>query len=263
MIILKIGGGKTINLDGVAADLAEMAEPLLIVHGANAWRDELAGRLGWEINRVTSVSGFGSTLSDKGLIDLQMMAYAGLRNKRLVEVLRQNGVNAIGLSGLDGGLIRGKRNAGIRVRQKGKLKLLKDFSGKPVDVNRALLDLLLGAGYVPVLTVPIIDEHNRAINSENDDIVTLLNSHYPARVVIHLIEEKGLLRDRDDRESLMAKVERGELETWINREQGRMKRKLYAINKLLTGGARRVVIADGRVARPLREALEGRGTVFE
>ena len=263
MIILKIGGGKDINITGVAEDLAALSEPLLIVHGANAWRDELAGRMGWEINRVTSVSGFGSTLSDTGLIDLQMMAYAGLRNKRIVETLRQHGVNAIGLSGLDGALIRGKRNAGIRVRQKGKLKLLKDFSGKPRSINSALLDMLLEAGYVPVITVPIIDENNRAINSENDDIVTLLNSHYKARRVIQLIEEKGLLSDPADRDSLVEKVTRADLETWINKEQGRIKRKLYAIGKLLAGGADKVVIADGRLEHPVNAALRDKGTVFE
>jgi len=263
VIILKIGGGKDINITGVAEDLAALSEPLLIVHGANAWRDELAGRMGWEINRVISVSGFSSTLSDTGLIDLQMMAYAGLRNKRIVETLRQHGVNAIGLSGLDGALIRGKRNAGIRVRQKGKLKLLKDFSGKPRSINSALLDMLLEAGYVPVITVPIIDENNRAINSENDDIVTLLNSHYKARRVIQLIEEKGLLSDPADRDSLVEKVTHADLETWINKEQGRIKRKLYAIGKLLAGGAHKVVIADGRVAHPVNAALRDKGTVFE
>jgi len=74
MIIFKIGGGKDINREGIAKGLSLVHEPFLIVHGANGLRDELALKTGYDIKRITSVSGYSSVFSDPGLIDLMMMA---------------------------------------------------------------------------------------------------------------------------------------------------------------------------------------------
>ncbi|MBW1944349.1 MAG: acetylglutamate kinase, partial [Deltaproteobacteria bacterium] len=174
MIIVKIGGGKGINISGIVKDLAELKEKFIIVHGANALRDKLCEDLGQPKQVLTSVKGYTSVYSDEKLLDVMMMAYAGLRNKRIVESCHQYGINAVGLTGLDGKLVRGRRNKGIRVYQDGKLRIVRDFSGKPEEVNKPLLELLLENGYVPVLTVPIIDEQDAAINTENDDVVRVL-----------------------------------------------------------------------------------------
>ena len=115
MIIVKIGGGGDINIEGIVADLAALTEKFIIVHGANALRDKLAEDLGRPKRVITSVKGYASVYSDEKLIDVMMMAYAGLRNKRIVERCHQHGINAVGLSGIDGKLIQGKRNSGIRV----------------------------------------------------------------------------------------------------------------------------------------------------
>jgi len=84
MIIIKIGGGEGINLEGIIQDLAQLKESFIIVHGANALRDKLAEDLKQPKKVVTSVSGYSSVYSDESLIDLMMMAYAGVRNKRIV-----------------------------------------------------------------------------------------------------------------------------------------------------------------------------------
>ena len=91
MILIKIGGGASINLEGIARDVAELEDRILIVHGANALRNELAARLGVEKQVLTSVSGYTSVYSDEELIDVMLMAYSGLRNKRIVELLHQRG----------------------------------------------------------------------------------------------------------------------------------------------------------------------------
>ena len=96
-----MGGGSAINLPGIAADLADLAEPAVVVHGANALRDELAERLGAPKRVLTSVSGYSSVYSDDRALDMIMLAYAGLRNTRLVELCQRAGVNAIGLTGLE------------------------------------------------------------------------------------------------------------------------------------------------------------------
>jgi len=263
MIIIKIGGGAGINLQGIVEDLAQLDEKFIVVHGANALRDKLAEDLGQPKKVVTSVSGYSSVYSDENLIDQMMMAYAGVRNKRIVELCHQHGINAIGLSGLDGRVIQGVRNKGIRVYQDGKLRILRDYSGKPEAINKALLDLLLDHGYVPVLTVPIMDEQNNAINTENDDVVRVIQGALRAHTVINLIEAPGFLENKDDEDSLISKIPATELEAREQQVDGRMKRKMLAVKKLFEHGASRVIIADGRREHPVRDALSGRGTVVE
>jgi acetylglutamate/LysW-gamma-L-alpha-aminoadipate kinase len=191
-----------------------------------------------------------------------MMAYAGLKNKRIVEMCQQKGINAIGLSGLDGKVLQGKRNTGIKVRENGKTLLLRDFSGKPKAINKQLLDLLLENGYTPVLSVPLIDENNFAINSENDDIVALLQTEMKADKVISLIEAPGFLLDKNDPSSLVSKMSVAELEAMEQKVEGRMKRKILAIRKLfgeVASSGTTVIISDGRTEHPVLDALNGKG----
>ncbi|MGE5839405.1 MAG: acetylglutamate kinase, partial [Deltaproteobacteria bacterium] len=163
---------------------------------------------------------------------------------------------------LDGKIVQGVRNKGIRVYQDGKQKIVRDFSGKPESINKALLDLLLENAYVPVLTVPIVDEENNAINTENDDVVRVLQQAVRAGTVINLIEAPGFLNDRDDESSLIQEMSPLELEAREQQVDGRMKRKMLAVRKLFEAGANRVVIADGRTEHPVADALSGKGTVI-
>jgi acetylglutamate/LysW-gamma-L-alpha-aminoadipate kinase len=260
MIIVKIGGGRTINLRGIVQDLATLEQSFIIVHGANAVRDDIAVKMGYPTKTVTSVSGYTSVLSDDHAIDVIMMAYAGLQNKRLVELCQQHGINALGLSGIDGKLVQGARNKGIRVRQNEKTIMMRDYSGKPQRVNKKLITLLIEHGYVPVLCIPIIDETNAAINSENDDIVSLLQEELQAGTVIQLIEAPGFLEDAKDESSLVKHISKAELESREAQVEGRMKRKILALRRLAGGGVDRVLISDGRVEHPIRDALDGKGT---
>jgi len=262
MIIIKIGGGAHINIAGIIEDLATLKEKFVIVHGANALRDKLAEDLGQPKQVLTSVKGYTSVYSDEKLIDVMMMAYAGLKNKRIVESCHRNDINAVGLTGLDGKLVQGKRNKGIRVYQSGKLKIVRDFSGKPTSINKSLLVLLLDNGYTPVLTVPIIDEHNTAINTDNDDVVRVIQQTLQADTLINLIEAPGFLEDKDDPTSMIKHISPPELEAREQQVEGRMKRKVLAIKKLFEHGATRVIISDGRVEHPVMDALAGKGTVI-
>ena len=261
MHIVKVGGGEAVNLAGVAGDLASLEVPCVVVLGANAVRDRLAVRLGSATRTLTSVSGYTSVFSDETALDIIMMAYAGLRSKRFVELCQRRGVDAIGLSGIDARLVQGERNRGIRVREGGKTLIKRDFSGKPRAVNSALLRTLLDSGYTPVLTIPIADEKGFAINSENDDIVNVLQAALGAERIVQLIEAPGFLDDPDDPASVVATMSRAELERREAQVEGRMKRKMLALRKLFEAGAAEVVIGDGRVEHPLRAALDGAGTI--
>jgi acetylglutamate/LysW-gamma-L-alpha-aminoadipate kinase len=260
MMLIKIGGGQQINLDATIADLATLEQPFIIVHGANVLRDQLAQRLGMEKTILTSVSGYSSVFSDQDAIDVIMMSYSGLRNKQIVERCQRNGINAVGLSGLDGRLVQGERNKGIRVRENGKTLIKRDLSGKPRSINTALLSLLLENGYCPVLTIPIVDENGFAINSENDDIVAKIASALDIDSVIQLIEAPGFLDDPGDESSLVAEMSVAELHRREASVEGRIKRKLLALTRLCQGGKTRVILADGRGEQPIINALAGAGT---
>ncbi len=263
MYIIKVGGGAAINLEGIVADLGNLDGPALVVLGANAVRDAIAERMGTPKTTLTSVSGYTSVYSDEQAIDAIMMAYAGLRCGRFVELCQRNGINGIGLSGIDGRVVQGERNKGIRVREGGKTLLKRDFSGKPRSVNAPLLRMLLDSGYVPVLTIPIADENGHAINSENDDIVNLLQQALAAEHVLQLIEAPGFLEDKDDPTTLVPELSRAELERREQQVEGRMKRKMLALKRLFESGASRVIIADGRVEAPISDALAGKGTIIQ
>ena len=263
MIIVKIGGGHTINIPGIIKGLAELDDKLIIVHGANSLRDELAKKLDVEKQILTSISGYSSVLSNETLIDLIMMAYAGLKNKRIVELCHQHGINAIGLSGLDGKVIQGRRNKGIKVRRGTKVRIIRDYSGKPQEINSSLLRLLLEHNYTPVLCVPIIDENNFAINSENDDIVCLLQKRFQADKIFQLLEAPGFLNNPNDEHSIVKHISREELSIKEDQVQGRMKRKILALRRMLDNGKVTVMISDGRVEDPIKYALNGKGTIVK
>jgi len=260
MMLIKIGGGEAINLEATIADLATLQQPFVIVHGANGLRDQLAQRLGIEKTVLTSVSGYSSVFSDQPALEVIMMSYSGLRNKQIVELCQRSGINAVGLTGLDGRLVQGERNKGIRVRENGKTLIRRDLSGKPRSINSNLLNLLLDNGYCPVLTIPIVDESGYAINSENDDIVAQLAQALAIDTVVQLIEAPGFLDDPADESSLVKRMSIPELHAREATVEGRIKRKLLALTRLCQGGKTRVIIADGRGDRPIINALEGAGT---
>ena len=260
MMLIKIGGGEQINLAATITELATLEQPFIIVHGANVLRDRLAQQLGMEKKILTSVSGYASVFSDQDALDVIMMSYSGLRNKQIVELCQRNEINAVGLTGLDGRLVQGERNKGIRVQENGKTLIKRDLSGKPRSINTRLLTLLLENGYCPVLTIPIADENGFAINSENDDIVARIATALEIDTVIQLIEAPGFLDDPGDESSLVSSMSVSELQQREASVEGRIKRKLLALTRLCQGGKTRVIITDGRIEQPIIKALDGAGT---
>ncbi len=255
VIIIKIGGGESINIEAIAEDLTTIDDHVIIVHGANFYRDQLLEKLGIQKEIFTSISGFSSVNSTQEIIDSMLMSYSGLRNKRIVEIFQQKGINAIGLSGIDGGLIRGTRNKGIKIIENGKKKLKRDLSGKAKFINSKLLKLLLNEGYIPIITMPILDENNVAINSENDDVVGILAKELNPTKIYMLIEEKGFI-DKDTSKKI-DKIASREMDELIQKSDYRIQRKLNAIKRIINDGETSIIISDGRIQNPLLKSNEG------
>ena len=261
-LIIKVGGGESINMEGIIRDLATEPQPIIVVLGANSTRDRLAEKLDMPTQMIQSVSGYDSVYTDQNAIDLIMMTYAGVARNRFVECCQRHGINAVGLSGLDGRLIQGERNRGIRVRENSKTLIKRDFSGKPRQINGNLLRLLLGQGYTPVLSIPIVDADGFAINADNDNIISALHRELDADRIYQFIEAPGLLADPDQPSSLIHKLSVSDVQMREDSASGRMKRKLLAIRQLFDEGYTQVIISDGRTETPYLDAVGGIGTVI-
>ena len=151
MIVLKIGGSEGINYDLIADDIAALVkegQPLIVIHGGSSLTNKVAEQLGHPPQFVTSVSGFTSRRTDRRTLEIFEMVYCGQMNKGLVEKLQQRGVNAVGLSGIDGRIWEGTRKSAIKIIQNGRKRVLRDdFTGKVERVNAALAANPAGCRY--------------------------------------------------------------------------------------------------------------------
>mgnify|MGYP005834152433 CR=1 FL=1 len=267
MLVVKIGGSEGINLDFIADDVAALTragQQMVVVHGGSAETNEVATALGHPPRFVTSVSGYTSRYTDRRTLEIFEMVYCGKVNKGLVERLQRRGVNAVGLSGLDGRIFEGPRKDAIKVIEGGRRLILRDdYTGKVEKVNTHLLRLLLDGGYLPVLTPPAASYDGEAINVDGDRAAAVVAEALGAEQLIILSNVPGLLRDFPDEASLIARIPRGQVEAAMSFAQDRMKKKVLGAAEALNAGVKRVIFADGRVERPIQRALAGQGTVIE
>lgn len=266
MLVIKLGGSKGINREAFCKDLASLVHEgrkVVVVHGASHETNLLCQRLGKEIKFVNSPSGYESRFTDRETLEIFQMAYVGKVNKSLVERLQQLGINALGLSGIDGRLLEGARKSSIKVVEEGKRKILRgDYTGKVEKVNGKLLDLLLREGYTPVITPPALSYEREAINVDGDRAAAAIASSLEAEKLIILSNVPGLLKDLEDESSLIRHIKKEEADLYMNYAKGRMKRKLLGALEAMGKGVKEVIFADGRVENPIKRALEGYGTII-
>jgi acetylglutamate/LysW-gamma-L-alpha-aminoadipate kinase len=224
-------------------------------------RDQPA--LGHPPRFVTSPSGYTSRYTDRETLEIFMMAYAGKVNKLIVERLQRLGVNAVGLSGLDGRLLEGKRKAAIRIVEDGKQKVLRDdWTGTVERVNAGLLVALIEGGYLPVIAPLASSAEGEAVNVDGDRAAAAVAAALGAEALLLLSNVPGLLRAFPDESTLIARIERGAVEEYLPLAQGRMKKKVLGAAEALAGGVGRVILGDARVVQPISRALAGQGTVI-
>ena len=265
VIILKIGGGKgvTDNLDKILDDVATIKEKIIIVHGANHEMKEISEALGHPEQIVKSPGGYTSRFTDEKTLEIFMMVYSGVANKRIVTKLQKLGVNAIGLSGMDGKLLVGKRKDSVKVIEGNKIKLLRgNFTGTVEEVNGKLLNLLLEKGYTPVICPPAISYEGDGINTDNDRIVAAIAGAMEAEKIVSLFEAPGLLRDHTDESTLIKKIDKSEVMSMIEHAKGRMKKKILHAKEAFDKGAGTIYFGDARIEKPVTSALEGKGTII-
>jgi len=264
VIVVKVGGGTTLDIDAVVADIVALrakGTSLVLVHGGAKTTNAVAEALGHPPQFVTSESGHLSRRTDRRTLEIFEMVYCGQLNKMWVEKLQRQGVNAVGLSGLDGRIFEGIRKDTLRIRVDGRKMVLRDdWTGTVERVNTALLTLLIDAGYFPVLTPPGASTAGEAINVDGDRAAAMVAGALNADALVILTDTPGLLRAFPDESSLITEIPRGNADAFMQFAEGRMKKKVMGAIEAVEEGVGKVIFADGRIAAPLTRALAGGGT---
>lgn len=266
MIVVKIGGASGVNLEAVCQDIASLVQEgqqVLVAHGGSAETNEISAQLGHPPRFVTAASGFTSRYTDRETLEIFAMVTNGKINTLVVEHLQQAGVNAFGLSGLDGQLLVARRKEAIRIVENGKQRMLRDdYTGKIEGVNVGLLEMLLAAGLTPVVAPLAVTADGIALNVDADRAAAMLAGALKASQLVILTNVPGLMRNFPDESTLIPHLEKARLEQALAFAEGRMKKKVLGASEALDLGVREVIFADGRIDQPVHQALQGRGTII-
>jgi acetylglutamate/LysW-gamma-L-alpha-aminoadipate kinase len=271
-VVVKIGGARAVDPAGALDDVATLVESgadVVVTHGGSTAVDDTLDRLGMEPEYVETPEGVVGRFTDAETMDVFEMVLPGLLNTELVADLQSAGVDAVGLSGVDGGLLAGPRTSAVRVLEDGKKKIRRgDHSGGLESVNADLLETLLADGYTPVVCPPMAGHENgdgpqvTPVNTDADGVAAAVASALDA-TVLFLTDVPGICADPDDESTLIETVRTPEEWTQIqDAAEGFMGRKVMAIEEALSGGAPEAIVADAGADQPATSALAGDGTTI-
>ena len=265
MILLKIGGQKNIDFKSIGEDLKTILkdQDVIVVHGANEVRDEIAKNLGSPTKIIHSPSGISSVLTDERARNILLMAYPGLVNSRIVAQFQSLGINAVGLSGIDGKLWLGKRKQKLLAKQGARVKVIRDsYTGKVYEINADLINILIKNNYTPVISTPAVTNEGEIINVDNDTAIVEMVRVLKITKIVSLFGADGLMKDVDNQLSLVKEIYLKDIEHYFKYAQGRMKKKIMAAKSSLENN---VTVYWGNInqARAITATLNGNGTVLK
>lgn len=266
-LAIKIGGAAGVATERMLDELARyLATPgtdrrVVLVHGGSDLTNELAREMGREVRTLTSPGGMTSRYTDCETLRIYAMAVAGQINTELVAQLQRRGINALGLAGVDGRLLLARRKAAIRaLTPDGRVQVVRDdYTGQIEQVNAHLLNMLLAAGYLPVVAPLAISNEGERLNVDGDRAAAAIAGALGAEELLIATNVPGLLRDPGDPSTLIRRIAAEQLEEYTVYAQGRMRKKLLGAGEALAGGVRRVHIGNA----PLAALLNGAGTTIE
>lgn len=261
-VVVKIGGAAG-NDPGALLHELRGREDCVLVHGGSDAVDRLGARLGVAPRSFTSPTGVVSRRTDAAQLEVIVLALAGEVQTRLVAGLNALGRPAVGLSGVDGRLVAAHRKEGAREVVGGRiLRVADDRSGAIESVDPKLLNLLLSAGYLPVVGPPALTPEGEVLNVDADRVAATVAVALGASDLVLLTNVPGLLGDPSDPSTLLREVAREGIAEVLPLARGRMRKKVLAAEEALRGGVRRAVIAPSDRDSPIADALAGGGTTF-
>jgi acetylglutamate kinase len=238
---------------------------LAIVHGGGKQLTTVAERLGIA-QRIVN----GRRVTDTETLEVAKMVFAGRINLDVVSALRGCGCETVGISGVDGNIIRARRREIQKVlnQETGEVETI-DFGhvGDIVDINVRLLQLLLDNAYVPVISSLGADDQGNIYNINADTIASEIAVHLQAEKLILLTDVDGILRDRDDPLSRMSRLTVDEADRLVKDRvvSSGMLPKIAAIAHLIRRGVRSAHIINGSKRNALLHEVftdEGEGTMI-
>jgi acetylglutamate kinase len=211
----------------------------------------MLGKVGLESRFVN-----GLRVTDKDTIDIVQMVLAGKVNKSLVNLIERKGGNAIGLSGIDGHMLRAEAKDSAL-----------GFVGDITKVNIKPIIDVIEKGYIPVVSTLGCDKDGNVYNVNADTAAAKIAGALEAESLISLTDISGILRDVNDPDSLISHIELDEAKQLMDEGviSGGMIPKVECCVNAINWGVRKVFIIDGRVEHSiLIETLtdEGIGTMF-
>jgi acetylglutamate kinase len=238
LVVVKLGGTTVAGQEAVLSEIAATARqrPVVVVHGGGAQVTEWLTRLG-----VPTRFEDGLRITDEAAIEVVAAVLRGAINTALVAALRARGADAVGLSGVDGGLLVAERTPD------------KGLVATVVDVRRSLIDALLVDGRVPVVAPLALDEMGVVCNVNADDVAAGLARGLGAQRLVLLTDTNGVLGSDGQR---IATLGADEVEALIADGTiggGMVPKVRFAAAAL--AGAGQVVIADGGAGHALSRAL--------
>jgi acetylglutamate/LysW-gamma-L-alpha-aminoadipate kinase len=263
-LVVKIGGAEGVATTNVVQEIAHFVSEgrrVVLLHGGSDLTNTLSERLGHEIRMITSPSGMTSRYTDSETIRIFAMAVAGQINTELVALLQQHGVNALGLTGVDGRLMLAKRKAVVRsVTPEGRVQILRDdYTGQIEQINVQLLEQLLDAGYTPVIAPLALSHQGERLNVDGDRAAAAVAAALHAEELAIMTNVPGLLSDPADLNTVIHTIPANQLSEYMDYARGRMRKKLLGAQEALQGGVRRVCIGSSS----LQAVLNGAGTSIE
>ncbi len=261
-IVVKYGGNAMINeglKDAVISDLVLLklvGINVVLVHGGGPEITGMFEKLGIESKFIN-----GLRYTSEEAVEVVQMVLAGKTNKDLVNKIERIGGNAIGLSGIDGGLIKAKKlDDGEN-----------DYGcvGEIVEVNTKIISDNIASGFIPVVSTVACssDDESMVYNINADTAAAKIAIALGAEKLILLTDVKGLMHDVKDEDSLIPEVKLSEIQSLIDEGviKGGMIPKVECCAETVKGGVKRAHIIDGRLTHSiLIEMLsdEGIGTMF-
>ena len=196
--VIKIGGGVLENeaqRNQFLQQFAAIEGPKVLVHGGGRLATTMAERLGVETQMID-----GRRVTDKETLDIVTMVYGGLVNKQVVAQLQTMGVNAIGLTGVDGGWMKS-------VKRPIKNGIDYGYVGDVTEVNGFYLRMLIGMGLTPVIAPITYSAEGLLLNTNADTVASMTAiSLEPEVQLTFCFEKAGVLSNPDDESSLIPRI---------------------------------------------------------
>lgn len=257
MIVIKIGGSVVDGLhESTMHDLKDIIshEKAILVHGGGKEVTSIAEKLGKEQKFVVSPGGIRSRYTDKETAEIYTMVMSGKINKEIVLMLQKNGINAIGLSGVDGGIIKAERKKKLIIVDERGRKVAIDggYTGKITTVNSSLLQSVIESGYVPIVSPVALSEEFDLLNVDGDRAAAYVAGSVKADRVIFITNVNGLMMDN----KLVTKLTVSEAKKILPKIGFGMEKKVLACTEAVRMGVKEAIIASGQVSNPISSALK-------